>query len=202
MGLRSHGNPWHGLLLSMMTRMAVSLYLFCVTVTAGSSKIWILILGAAFGFSSYRPIPLFGVIGNESAPSNFIGTCYCGPLCKRGWIPCRTFSTIAKHYGWDWDTAFWAAEMTCLAITIIFFLLRNIQRWAVYRRKWTELGALNHPHLQTPLRTMERLHSKGRGGGWFQDSIFFLKQDLKNLTCAKKMPCSLTISIPSETVSY
>lgn len=37
-------------------------------------QLWILILGAAFGFSSYGPIALFGVIANESAPSNYCGT--------------------------------------------------------------------------------------------------------------------------------
>jgi len=31
-------------------------------------------LGAAFGFSSYGPIALFGVLANESAPSNYCGT--------------------------------------------------------------------------------------------------------------------------------
>lgn len=38
------------------------------------SQIWILFLGAMFGFSSYGPIALFGVIASESAPSNFCGT--------------------------------------------------------------------------------------------------------------------------------
>lgn len=37
-------------------------------------QVWILGLGAAFGFSSYGPIALFGVIANESAPSNYCGT--------------------------------------------------------------------------------------------------------------------------------
>lgn len=31
-------------------------------------------LGAVFGFSSYGPIALFGVIANESAPPNLCGT--------------------------------------------------------------------------------------------------------------------------------
>ncbi|XP_031427426.1 glucose-6-phosphate exchanger SLC37A4-like isoform X2 [Clupea harengus] len=95
-GLSTHGSPRHGLLFSMMTGMFVSMYLFRVTITAESPKddalwvvalhpislliglsekeIWILILGAAFGFSSYGPIALFGVIASESAPSNFCGT--------------------------------------------------------------------------------------------------------------------------------
>ncbi|XP_048417898.2 glucose-6-phosphate exchanger SLC37A4-like isoform X2 [Stegostoma tigrinum] len=45
-GLRSHGNPRHGLLLSMMAGMAISMYLFRVTVTAESTQgteIWTLI---------------------------------------------------------------------------------------------------------------------------------------------------------------
>ncbi|KAE8592431.1 hypothetical protein XENTR_v10018756 [Xenopus tropicalis] len=150
MGLRNHGNPRHGLLLSMMAGMAVSLYLFRVTVTAGSSKVegiwsfalhplaemagfteqevWILILGAVFGFSSYGPIALFGVIANESAPSNFCGTSHAIVALSAnvgGFLAGLPFSTIAKHYGWN--TAFQAAEITCLAVTIIFFLLRNIQ---------------------------------------------------------------------------
>ena len=39
-----------------------------------SEQIWILFLGALFGFSSYGPIALIGVIASESAPSNFCGT--------------------------------------------------------------------------------------------------------------------------------
>lgn len=35
---------------------------------------WILFLGAVFGFSSYGPVALFGVIASESAPPNFCGT--------------------------------------------------------------------------------------------------------------------------------
>ncbi|MGH0114865.1 UNVERIFIED_CONTAM: hypothetical protein FKN15_065044 [Acipenser sinensis] len=37
-GLRSHGNPRHALLLSMMAGMTVSMYLFRVTITPDSSK--------------------------------------------------------------------------------------------------------------------------------------------------------------------
>lgn len=37
-------------------------------------QLWILVLGALFGFSSYGPIALFGVIANESAPPNLCGT--------------------------------------------------------------------------------------------------------------------------------
>lgn len=101
-GKRIYGNPRHFILIWMMAGMFVSMYLFRVTVTADSSKVvnsrkvilysayllghchrcnihlfiqvWILSLGAAFGFSSYGPIALFGVIANESAPSNYCGT--------------------------------------------------------------------------------------------------------------------------------
>ncbi|KAG8569463.1 hypothetical protein GDO81_014423 [Engystomops pustulosus] len=38
-GLKNYGNPRHGLLLSMMAGMVVSLFLFRVTVTPGSSKV-------------------------------------------------------------------------------------------------------------------------------------------------------------------
>ncbi|KAM8927370.1 glucose-6-phosphate exchanger SLC37A4 isoform 2-T2 [Pelodytes ibericus] len=128
LGLRSHGNPRHGLLLSMMAGMAVSLYLFRVTVSAGSPKVWILILGAIFGFCSYGPIALFGVIANESAPSNFCGTSHAIVALSAnvgGFLAGLPFSTVAKHYGWD--TAFWSAEIACAVVTVIFFLMRNIQ---------------------------------------------------------------------------
>lgn len=127
-GLRNYGNPRHSLLLSMMAGMVVSLFLFRVTVTPGSPKVWILILGVIFGFSSYGPIALFGVIANESAPSNFCGTSHAIVALSAnigGFLAGLPFSTVAKHYGWD--TAFWAAEMSCLAVTIVFFLLRNIK---------------------------------------------------------------------------
>ncbi|XP_078538336.1 glucose-6-phosphate exchanger SLC37A4 isoform X2 [Lissotriton helveticus] len=125
-GLRSHGNPRHGLLLSMMAGMAVSMYLFRVTVTPESSKLWILTLGALFGFSSYGPIALFGVIANESAPSNFCGTSHAIVALAAnvgGFLAGLPFSTIAKYY--SWDTAFWVAEVTCAITTVLFFLLRN-----------------------------------------------------------------------------
>ncbi|KAI1893444.1 hypothetical protein AGOR_G00123790 [Albula goreensis] len=149
-GLRSHGNPRHGLLLSMMAGMFVSMYLFRVTVTPDSPKetpiwvaalhplsvltgfteqeIWILTLGAVFGFSSYGPISLFGVIANESAPSNYCGTSHAIVALMAnvgGFLSGLPFSTIAKHY--SWDMAFWVAEVTCALTTIIFFLLRNIR---------------------------------------------------------------------------
>ncbi|XP_007260968.2 glucose-6-phosphate exchanger SLC37A4a [Astyanax mexicanus] len=127
-GLRAYGNPRHGLLLSMMAGMCVSMYLFRTTVTQESSNVWILSLGAVFGFSSYGPIALFGVIANESAPSNYCGTSHAIVALMAnvgGFLSGLPFSTIAKHYGWD--SAFWVAEVTCIITTIGFFLLRNIQ---------------------------------------------------------------------------
>ncbi|KAB5550491.1 hypothetical protein PHYPO_G00054360 [Pangasianodon hypophthalmus] len=127
-GLRAYGNPRHGLLLSMMAGMYVSMYLFRTTVTQESSNVWILSLGAIFGFSSYGPIALFGVIANESAPSNYCGTSHAIVALMAnvgGFLSGLPFSTIAKHYGWD--TAFWVAEVTCMITTVSFFLLRNIQ---------------------------------------------------------------------------
>ncbi|XP_051895807.1 glucose-6-phosphate exchanger SLC37A4a isoform X3 [Pristis pectinata] len=149
-GLRSHGNPRHGLLLSMMAGMALSMYLFRVTVTPESAKenelwtliflpltqitnltedeLWILSLGAVFGFCSYGPIALFGVIANESAPSNLSGTSHAIVALMAnvgGFLAGLPFSTIAKNY--SWDTAFWIAEVTCALTTVAFFLLRNIR---------------------------------------------------------------------------
>ncbi|XP_072139932.1 glucose-6-phosphate exchanger SLC37A4a isoform X3 [Mobula birostris] len=127
-GLRSHGNPRHGLLLSMMAGMALSMYLFRVTVTTESAKLWILTLGAMFGFCSYGPIALFGVIANESAPSNLSGTSHAIVALMAnvgGFLAGLPFSTIAKKY--SWNTAFWIAELTCTVTTVAFFLLRNIR---------------------------------------------------------------------------
>ncbi|XP_072342656.1 glucose-6-phosphate exchanger SLC37A4-like isoform X2 [Scyliorhinus torazame] len=127
-GLRSHGNPRHGLLLSMMAGMAISMYLFRVTVTAESTKLWILSLGAIFGFCSYGPIALFGVIANESAPSNLSGTSHAIVALMAnvgGFLAGFPFSSIAKVY--SWDVAFRIAEVTCAVTTVAFFLLRNIR---------------------------------------------------------------------------
>lgn len=91
-------------------------------------QIWILVLGAVFGFSSYGPIALFGVIANESAPPNLCGTSHAivGLMANvGGFLAGLPFSTIAKHY--SWSTAFWVAEVVCGASTIVFFLLRNIR---------------------------------------------------------------------------
>ncbi|XP_045870569.1 glucose-6-phosphate exchanger SLC37A4 isoform X2 [Meles meles] len=127
-GLSIYGNPRHGLLLFMMAGMTVSMYLFRVTVTSDSPKLWILVLGAVFGFCSYGPIALFGVIANESAPPNLCGTSHAivGLMANvGGFLAGLPFSTIAKHY--SWSTAFWVAEVICAASTAAFFLLRNIR---------------------------------------------------------------------------
>ncbi|XP_075028864.1 glucose-6-phosphate exchanger SLC37A4 isoform X2 [Calonectris borealis] len=127
-GLSSYGNPRHALLLSMMAGMCVSMFLFRVTVTGDSPKLWILTLGAVFGFSSYGPIALFGVIANESAPANLCGTSHAIVALMAnvgGFLAGLPFSTIAKHY--SWATAFWVAEITCTGSTVAFFLLRNIR---------------------------------------------------------------------------
>ncbi|XP_020341015.1 glucose-6-phosphate exchanger SLC37A4 isoform X1 [Oncorhynchus kisutch] len=149
-GLGTHGNPRHVLLLSMMAGMFLSLYLFRVTITAGALKeapvwvvalhplsvliglsekeIWILSLGAMFGFSSYGPIALFGVIANESAPANYCGSSHAivALMANVGaFFAGLPFSTIAKYY--SWDMAFWVAEVTIAVTTVIFFLFRNIR---------------------------------------------------------------------------
>uniref|UniRef100_A0A3Q3Q4N3 Major facilitator superfamily (MFS) profile domain-containing protein n=1 Tax=Monopterus albus TaxID=43700 RepID=A0A3Q3Q4N3_MONAL len=127
-GLGTHGNPRHGLLIVMMAGMYVSMYLFRVTVTPEIPKIWILFLGALFGFSSYGPIALFGVVANESAPSNFCGTSHAvvALMANVGaFMAGLPFSTIAKRH--SWDMAFWVAEVIMGLATIGFFLVRNMR---------------------------------------------------------------------------
>lgn len=127
-GIKIYGNPRHFLLICMMAGMYVSMFLFRATVTPDSSQVWIITLGAAFGFSSYGPIALFGVIANESAPSNYCGTSHAIVALMAnfgGFLAGLPFSTIAKHHGWE--TAFWVAEVTCAVTAVGFFLLRNIR---------------------------------------------------------------------------
>ncbi|KAM9729274.1 glucose-6-phosphate exchanger SLC37A4b isoform 1-T3 [Menidia menidia] len=149
-GLGTHGNPRHALLIVMMAGMYVSMYLFRVTITpevpqeaplwvqvlhpvsvllgVSEKEIWILLLGAVFGFSSYGPIALFGVIASESAPSNFCGTSHAvvALMANVGaFMAGLPFSTIAKQH--SWDTAFWVAEVVMGVATIGFFLLRNMR---------------------------------------------------------------------------
>ncbi|KAM9347921.1 glucose-6-phosphate exchanger SLC37A4b isoform 2-T2 [Symphorus nematophorus] len=127
-GLSTHGNPRHGLLILMMAGMYVSMYLFRVTITPEIPQIWILFLGALFGFSSYGPISLFGVIASESAPSNFCGTSHAvvALMANVGaFMAGLPFSTIAKQH--SWDMAFWIAEVVMAAATVGFFLVRNMR---------------------------------------------------------------------------
>ncbi|XP_061538474.1 glucose-6-phosphate exchanger SLC37A4a [Phycodurus eques] len=127
-GMNIYGNPRHFVLILMMAGMFVSMYLFRVTVTPESPKVWILCLGAAFGFSSYGPIALFGVIANESAPSSYCGTSHAIVALMAnigGFLSGLPFSTIAKHHGWE--MAFWVAEIVCGISAVCFFLLRNIR---------------------------------------------------------------------------
>lgn len=148
-GLGTHGNPRHGLLLLMMAGMCVSMYLFRVTITpeisqdilwvqalhpvsvlvgVSEKELWILVLGAVFGFSTYGPIALFGVIASESAPSNFCGTSHAvvALMANVGaFMAGLPFSTIAKQH--SWETAFWVAEVFMVAATVGFFLVRNMR---------------------------------------------------------------------------
>ncbi|XP_030009252.1 glucose-6-phosphate exchanger SLC37A4b [Sphaeramia orbicularis] len=148
-GLGTHGNPRHGLLLLMMTGMCVSMYLFRVTITpdipqdalwvqalhpvsaligVSEKELWILFLGAVFGFSTYGPIALFGVIASESAPSNFCGMSHAvvALMANVGaFMAGLPFSTIAKKH--SWETAFWVAEVIMTATTVGFFLVRNMR---------------------------------------------------------------------------
>nr|XP_057942160.1 glucose-6-phosphate exchanger SLC37A4-like [Doryrhamphus excisus] len=149
-GLGTHGNPRHGLLIVMMAGMYVSMYLFRVTITpeipkeaplwvqvlhpvsvylgVSEREIWILFLGAMFGFSSYGPIALFGVIASESAPSNFCGTSHAivALMANVGaFVAGLPFSTIAKQH--SWDMAFWVAEVFMAVTTVLFFLVRNMR---------------------------------------------------------------------------
>ncbi|MEQ2160449.1 hypothetical protein GOODEAATRI_033832, partial [Goodea atripinnis] len=90
--------------------------------------IWILFLGAMFGFSSYGPIALYGVIASESAPSNFCGTSHAvvALMANVGaFMAGLPFSTIAKQH--SWDMAFWVAEVLMGITTIAFFLVRNMR---------------------------------------------------------------------------
>uniref|UniRef100_A0A3Q0R290 Solute carrier family 37 member 4b n=1 Tax=Amphilophus citrinellus TaxID=61819 RepID=A0A3Q0R290_AMPCI len=127
-GLGTHGNPRHSLLILMMAGMYLSMYLFRVTITPEIPKIWILFLGAMFGFSSYGPVALFGVIASESAPSNYCGTSHAvvALMANVGaFMAGLPFSSIAKQH--SWDMAFWVAEVIMGITTIGFFLVRNMR---------------------------------------------------------------------------
>lgn len=81
-----------------------------------------------FGFSSYGPIALFGVIASESAPSNFCGTSHAvvALMANVGaFVAGLPFSTVAKNH--SWNMAFWVAEVMMAIATVCFFLVRNMR---------------------------------------------------------------------------
>ncbi|NWT82908.1 G6PT1 protein, partial [Lanius ludovicianus] len=132
-GLSSYGNPRHALLLSMMAGMCVSMFLFRVTVTGDSPK------NMRFLLAFFLPLPVSSFPGLPySYPERLVSTSelrtralrrdYSFCLCfftVGGFLAGLPFSTIAKHY--SWATAFWVAEVTCIAGTVAFFFLRNIR---------------------------------------------------------------------------
>ncbi|NXT70729.1 G6PT1 protein, partial [Chaetops frenatus] len=134
-GLSSYGNPRHALLLSMMAGMCVSMFLFRVTVTGDSPK------NMRFLLAFFLPLPISSFpeeitvslvketfsYSSLSTLTDFKKSNY---LCLffvtvGGFLAGLPFSTIAKHY--SWATAFWVAEVTCIASTVAFFFLRNIR---------------------------------------------------------------------------
>ncbi|NXC40153.1 G6PT1 protein, partial [Penelope pileata] len=131
-GLSNYGNPRHVLLLSMMSGMCVSMFLFRVTVTGDSSKV---IHAQAVLCQGIEKITVSFV--KETFSYNHLITLTDCEIEKLeccwfsvfftvgGFLAGLPFSTIAKHY--SWATAFWVAEMTCIGSTVAFFLLRNIR---------------------------------------------------------------------------
>ncbi|NWQ79583.1 G6PT1 protein, partial [Columbina picui] len=126
-GLSSHGNPRHALLLSMMAGMCASMFLFRVTVTgdspqvtyvAGTARPWVEKTSIVFLLNMQNQV-LAGVTGTLKL---LFGLFF---LTVGGFLAGLPFSTIAKHY--SWATAFWVAEVTCAGSTVVFFLLRNIR---------------------------------------------------------------------------
>ncbi|NWV13865.1 G6PT1 protein, partial [Ptilonorhynchus violaceus] len=132
-GLSSYGNPRHALLLSMMAGMCVSMFLFRVTVTGDSPK------NMRFLLAFFLPLPVSSFPGLPySYPERLVSTSELRTRALRrdysfclffitvgGFLAGLPFSTIAKHY--SWATAFWVAEVTCIASTVAFFFLRNIR---------------------------------------------------------------------------
>ncbi|NXQ62947.1 G6PT1 protein, partial [Anthoscopus minutus] len=131
-GLSSYGNPRHALLLSMMAGMCVSMFLFRVTVTGDSPK------NMRFLLAFFLPLPVSSFpeeltvslvketfsYNNLSTLTDFKTFCLFF-VSVGGFLAGLPFSTIAKHY--SWATAFWVAEVTCIASTVAFFFLRNIR---------------------------------------------------------------------------
>ncbi|NXQ49106.1 G6PT1 protein, partial [Catharus fuscescens] len=135
-GLSSYGNPRHALLLSMMAGMCVSMFLFRITVTGDSPK------NMRFLLAFFLPLSVSS-FPEEITVSLVKETFFCNNLTNTevqivgvfvsclffltvgGFLAGLPFSTIAKHY--SWATAFWVAEVTCIACTVAFFFLRNIR---------------------------------------------------------------------------
>ncbi|NXG84965.1 G6PT1 protein, partial [Stercorarius parasiticus] len=138
-GLSSHGNPRHALLLSMMAGMCVSMFLFRVTVTGDSPKViharaadrelWgqlfsrIEKITVSFLKEAFSYNPLITLTDLKNAGVLLFFSLFF--LVVGGFLAGLPFSTIAKYY--SWATAFWVAEITCTASTVAFFLLRNIR---------------------------------------------------------------------------
>ncbi|NWT72522.1 G6PT1 protein, partial [Prunella himalayana] len=132
-GLSNYGNPRHALLLSMMAGMCVSMFLFRITVTGDSPK------NMRFLLAFFLPLPFSSFPGLPySSPERLVSTSELRTRALRrdysfcvffvtvgGFLAGLPFSTIAKHY--SWATAFWVAEVTCIASTVAFFFLRNIR---------------------------------------------------------------------------
>ncbi|KFZ55842.1 Glucose-6-phosphate translocase, partial [Podiceps cristatus] len=130
-GLSSYGNPRHGLLLSMMAGMCVSMFLFRVTVTGDSPKVIQARAAGRFCLAFFLPLPVSAFADLPfSCPGRLVSTTELRTRALRrdyfgGFLAGLPFSTIAKHY--SWATAFWVAEITCTSSTVAFFLLRNIR---------------------------------------------------------------------------
>ncbi|NWS82879.1 G6PT1 protein, partial [Toxostoma redivivum] len=130
-GLSSYGNPRHALLLSMMAGMCVSMFLFRITVTGDSPKNMRFLLAFFLPLSvSSFPEEITVSLVKEIFSYNNLSTLtdfnnFLFFLTVGGFLAGLPFSTIAKHY--SWATAFWVAEVTCIASTVAFFFLRNIR---------------------------------------------------------------------------
>ncbi|NWZ33703.1 G6PT1 protein, partial [Brachypodius atriceps] len=137
-GLSSYGNPRHALLLSMMAGMCVSMFLFRVTVTGDSPKNmrFLLAFFLPLSVSSFPEKITVSLVketfsyNNLSTLTDFKNAQVLLAFCLffvtvGGFLAGLPFSTIAKHY--SWATAFWVAEVTCIASTVAFFFLRNIR---------------------------------------------------------------------------
>ncbi|NXO89980.1 G6PT1 protein, partial [Certhia brachydactyla] len=134
-GLSSYGNPRHALLLSMMAGMCVSMFLFRITVTGDSPKVIHMQQLAiscrdspGMGRDTVNLVKETFSYNNLSTLTDFKKSNYV--IFKfytevGGFLAGLPFSTIAKHY--SWATAFWVAEVTCIASTVAFFFLRNIR---------------------------------------------------------------------------